>query len=214
LGGGLRDKVRTEKDRKPKAFMSRRNPFAAQPAAAACLAFSKDNGPLANSISRKPFDDIVRGCGLFEDLDIAAHDPVSFAEREEIVCVKHVRNLQEAVAVVRTGLNDIAERAEFFDPRPDGSPGNAELVGEVGAGDRGRAGGTEGGEDLGINSHEEKDDKFCNVIAEEWERKSALTLTLSPRRGKQIGSLSGFERFARLGRRKYFIARGVMADKR
>ncbi len=150
-GGGAH--VGPQEDGKGKAAARRGNPFAAKASPAFRLGLGEDDSAFTDAVAREFFDDVVGGGGLREDTDVAA-DGLDGAEAgEQVVRVQHVRHADEAVAEVRAGLDFVAENAEFLNARPDGGAADAELMGEIRAGDTSFTSGAEGGEDFGVNGH-------------------------------------------------------------
>src|SRR5260221_11566675 len=163
-GGGAHG--RTQQDGEPQTLAGGRHPFAAEASASFGLRLGKDHDAFLHVVARELFDDVIGGGGFLKNANVAAHDGGAAEARQQIVGVQQVRGIQQPVTEVRTGLDFVAERAEFVDSRPDGGAADAEFLRKFRACDAAFAGGAQGGENLGVNGHGSKSRPISTARAE------------------------------------------------
>lgn len=153
LRGGLRAQIGPQQNGEPKSLARRRHPFATEPAPAFRLRFGEDDHAFLHAVAREFIHHVVGRSCFLKHADVAAHDLGLVEPREQIVRVQQVGRADQPVALMRAGLDLIAERAQVIDARPDGGAAHAELLRKLRARHRTASSAAHGQENLCINGH-------------------------------------------------------------
>ena len=107
----LRAQIGSKQKGKPKPFVRGRNPFSSKPAAAFRLRFCKNDDAFLHAVACELFNHVICRRRLLEHADVAANDFRFIEARKQIVRVQHVRDANEPVAGMGSGLDVVAEAA-------------------------------------------------------------------------------------------------------
>ena len=157
LGGFLRAQFRAQQEGKPKPSFRRRQPFPSQAPAPFRLRLSEDDNAFFDAVARELLDHVVGGGGFLEDADVAADDAGAGHAGNQIVGVQDIGSAEQAVAEVGAGWDVVAQRAEVLDVGPNRRAAHAQLLREFGARDRAVPRGSQGIQDLRVNTHGGRD---------------------------------------------------------